>query len=274
MTFKPLAGPMPVLGLFGLFIGLGMVVFMRVEGLSALDAFYFTMVTVATVGYGDIHPVTALGKLLTVGFIVTGVGGFTLAVAGGADALLSRHERLGRLSRLNMVIGAFFSEVGDELLRRFSSLDPRLEDIRDELSGAANWGEGRLAAIRLHMAGHDFQTQAEGEHLSELALFLRDKTPFLLRLLENPNLGEHEQFTELLWAVFHLKDELVRRGDFSDLPGSDLTHLRGDVRRAYGLVVKQWVEYMGHLRTDYPYLYSLAARTNPFDPQATPVVRG
>lgn len=273
MGLKLPAGPLPLLGLFGLILGLGVAAFMSVEHLSLLDALYFTVVTVATVGYGDIHPQSDLGKILAMGFIVTGVGGFTAAVAGGADALLSRHERLGRLSRLNMVIGAFFSEAGDELLRRFSSLDPRLEDIRDDLSGAAGWGAGRLAAIRQRMKSHDFQTTADGQALADMAVFLREKTPFLLRLLENPNLGEHELFTELLWAVFHLKDELVRRQDFSTLAGPDLTHLRGDVRRAYGLIVSQWVEYMAHLRADYPYLYSLAARTNPFDRDASPEVR-
>ncbi|MEW6528109.1 MAG: hypothetical protein AB1444_15750 [Spirochaetota bacterium] len=31
----------------------------------------------------------------------------------------------------------------------------------------------------------------------------------MVRLLENPNLLEHDMFTDLLWAVFHLTEELL-----------------------------------------------------------------
>jgi len=48
--------------------------------------------------------------------------------------------------------------------------------------------------------------------------------------------------------------------------------LLGDVRRAYGLLASEWLSYMKHLRDNYPYLFSLAMRTNPFDPQASPEV--
>jgi hypothetical protein len=31
----------------------------------------------------------------------------------------------------------------------------------------------------------------------------------------------------------------------------------------------EWVEYMKHLKNEYPYLFSFAMRTNPFDDKAT-----
>jgi hypothetical protein len=46
--------------------------------------------------------------------------------------------------------------------------------------------------------------------------------------------------------------------------------LPGDVQRGYVLLIKEWLAYMAHLQTRYPYLFSLALRTNPFDPFATP----
>lgn len=39
------------------------------------------------------------------------------------------------------------------------------------------------------------------------------------------------------------------------------------------LLAGEWLAYMGHLRESYPYLFSLAARTNPFDRNASPIVR-
>ena len=53
-------------------------------------------------------------------------------------------------------------------------------------------------------------------NLDELKLFLISKRNFLLMLLENPNLLEHDAFTDLLRAVFHLTEELGFRPRFSD----------------------------------------------------------
>jgi len=47
-----------------------------VEGLNLLDAFYFVVVTIATVGYGDIAPSGVYGKVVSVILIVAGVGTF------------------------------------------------------------------------------------------------------------------------------------------------------------------------------------------------------
>jgi hypothetical protein len=108
--------------------------------------------------------------------------------------------------------------------------------------------------------------------LEQLKDFLLRKREFLLALLENPNLLEHESFTELLWAVFHLTEELALRADVKQLPDSDYSHLSGDIKRAYALLMAEWLAYMKHLRDNYPYLFSLSARMNPFDPNASPIV--
>ena len=89
---------------------------------------------------------------------------------------------------------------------------------------------------------------------------------------QNPNLLEHDSFTDLLWAVFHLAEELAWRQDLRRLPGSDLSHLTGDIERAYTRLITEWLDYMRHLKGSYPYLFSLATRTNPFDPDASPEV--
>jgi voltage-gated potassium channel len=55
-------------------IALGTVVYMWLEGWSALDALYFSVVTLATVGFGDLHPTTDAAKLFTVFYILSGLG--------------------------------------------------------------------------------------------------------------------------------------------------------------------------------------------------------
>ena len=92
------------------------------------------------------------------------------------------------------------------------------------------------------------------------------------RLLENPVLIEQEDFSETLLAIFHLADELGSRPSFDDLPETDLKHLTGDMNRAYQRLVEQWIIYLEHLKNQYPYLFSLAIRKNPFDSDADSVV--
>ena len=59
-----------------------------VEGWSLLDAAYFSVVTIATVGFGDITPKTGLGKIFTIGYIFAGIGIFVSAVTAIARAAL------------------------------------------------------------------------------------------------------------------------------------------------------------------------------------------
>jgi hypothetical protein len=72
--------------------------------------------------------------------------------------------------------------------------------------------------------------------------------------------------------VTHLAEELAHRDGTYGLPDADYQHLAGDIRRAYVRIIGEWLEYMEHLQRKYPYLYSLAIRTNPFDPTASPEV--
>jgi hypothetical protein len=183
--------------------------------------------------------------------------------------LLEFRDRQSVLKRLNMVIGTFFSEVGTELLRQCFKFDPDSADITDKLVITNNWTSQQFLTASKGMQGYDSGINSRMCDLKEIKDFLVGKRPFLLALLENPNLLEHESFTELLWSVFHLTDELAHRRDLSKLPENDYQHLSGDMKRAYQRLILQWLEYMRHLKQDYPYLFSLAIRTNPFDEHTT-----
>lgn len=58
----------------------GTVFFHLVEGWSWLDSYFFTVITISTVGYGKLVPVTALGKIGTTAFIFVGLGVFAVAI--------------------------------------------------------------------------------------------------------------------------------------------------------------------------------------------------
>ena len=186
--------------------------------------------------------------------------------------VLDEREKRSRMEHLNLVIGAFFSEVGTTLLDHLYKFDTECEEIEGALLFEADWAEEDFKRASRSVQEHECRIGRRDEDLEELRDFLLSRRQFLLTLLENPNLLEHETFTDLLWAVFHLTEELKFRDILEGLPDEDYEHLCGDVARAYTLLIREWLAYMKHLKQDYPYLYSLAVRTNPFDPEASPII--
>jgi hypothetical protein len=260
--------------ILALVIAGGTVGMMLLERLGPLDALYFVVVTIGTVGYGDITPLTPAGRILVVVLILAGVGAFIGVFANAIETMLEREEKRERLRKIHMLIGVFFSEAGTELLGRIARLDPSAGEIRKELVMSAGWTPGEFAQLRKRLSGYPFRVDADRVDMETWRTFLRELRPLFISLLENPVLFEHETFTDLLQAFFHLTDELLYRGDLSHLPPADRAHLVNDLERGYALLVQEWAAYMEWMKENYPYLFSLAMRTNPFDEAASVVITG
>jgi hypothetical protein len=187
--------------------------------------------------------------------------------------LLSNREKRAMLKKLNMAIGVFFSEVGTRLLESIPEFDSDFDSIQKNLTKIDDWSDQEFLSFSKNLQQYNYHVISQRGNLEELRSFLVGKRNFLLGLLQNPNLLEHESFTELLWAVFHLAEELSHRKDVKRLPDTDYDHLSIDIERAYRLLVSEWLAYMKHLKNAYPYLFSLAIRTNPFIPNLSPEVK-
>jgi hypothetical protein len=217
--------------------------------------------------FHDLHHIGVFG-LHELAFLPVEVLIVTLVI----HRLLEERERKQKLEKMNMVIGTFFSRVGTTLIACFSSNDPNIESIRSELLVTDAWDETNFSAVAALMKAYEYDIDACTLDLERLRAFLLDREDFLIRMLENPVLLEHEDFTELLRATFHLTEELSRRGVITECSLSDISHLGGDVKRVYGLLIHEWISYMHYLKRNYPYLFSLALRTNPFDPDSSVMV--
>jgi len=183
--------------------------------------------------------------------------------------VLENRDRNQKFEKLNMVIGTFFSTVGTHLLTYFSDTDPNLSSLKERMVFTGEWNREDVQSARKLLQSHSFEIDICSIDLEGLRDFLTAKEDLLIRMLENPILLEHETFTETLRAVFHLTEELKNRKDLSVCGDPDLEHLAGDIQRAYGHLARQWLEYMMYLKANYPYLFSLAMRTNPFDEKAS-----
>lgn len=193
---------------------------------------------------------------------------YVLFVTLMVERVLKTRERTALRQKLNMVIGVFFSEIGTVLLRDGFGFVLDCKSLQEHMKVSVLWTDKDFNAAKDFLKNHPLQIDSRNGDLEALRNFLVSRRQFMLGLLENPNLLEHDDFTELLWAVFHLVEELEYRSDLSTLPDADLDHLSGDIKRAYNHLLTQWLLYIHHLKNDYPYLYSLAVRTNPLNPTA------
>ena len=69
------------------------------------------------------------------------------------NELLAEREKRNRLRKLNMIIGAFFSEMGTSLLAFLSNVDPRLGDIRRDLIVTGDWSPDEFAGVAEKLNG-------------------------------------------------------------------------------------------------------------------------
>jgi len=243
------------------------------EGLSPFDAVYLTIVTISTVGYGDIAPKTEGGKILAMFVILAGVGTFLFVFAQAIETMVNRQGSQARNRKINMVIGAFFSETGVPLIKLLRSSIHGNENLDKKLKISDTWTDQQFLETERLLRSWNFDIDIHRVDLPLVHDMLRNQRTFLVQLLQHPALFEHESFTDLLKAVFHLEEELSAREGLGPLPESDYSHLSNDTHRVISLLFIQWVEYLRHLRVNYPYLFSLAVRTNPFDENSSPVVR-
>lgn len=184
------------------------------------------------------------------------------------DRMAEQRERREIAQKLNMIIGSFFSEVGTDVLAWMADSERPDGHSHQELIPTADWRANEYRIARTRFSDHTPDFEIEPERLIGLRDTLVAEKGFLLGLLANQALLEHAEFTDLMWALTHVSEELEARRDLQSLSEPDRRHLEADLQRAYSLLGVQWLRYLEHLQVFYPYLFSMAIRTNPIDPDA------
>lgn len=188
------------------------------------------------------------------------------------NQLLNNRAKKERLEKLSMVISAFYADCGIELIKILNLFCVDDSDWKKHMMVGGRWSQDDFAVAREAIETASIAMDSKRGSLYGLRFLLNEKREHLLRLLENPAILEHEQFTQILWTVFHISEELYYREDLAMLPENDYIHLSSDLERSYKVLILQWLDYMAHLKDRYPYMFSLAVRSNPFDVEARVVV--
>jgi voltage-gated potassium channel Kch len=76
----------------GMLLAAGTLIFAIIEDLSLIDGFYFSFITLSTIGYGDISPATDIGKIVAVIYGIAGLG----IIAALISSIASQHWHSGR----------------------------------------------------------------------------------------------------------------------------------------------------------------------------------
>ena len=90
------------------------------------------------------------------------------------------------------------------------------------------------------------------------------KKDLVINLITNPMLIEHEEFSDMLMSILHLREELSSRCSH-ELEEYEIKHLAKDINVAYKYLTFEWIQYMKQLKSNYPQLFLKALITNPFD---------
>ena len=232
------------------------------------------LVSVSLVLYGMDYLLLGSAKELAIWFLgnLAFLPVYVIIVTLMIERVLKERERQAVMRKLNMVIGVFFSEVGNRLLKELSAYVVSCDELKRHLLVNGTWKELEFSMTLEYLRKSDIKIESSRCEKIGLKRMLVEKRGFLVSLLENQNLLEHEEFTDLLWSVFHLVEELEARNTFENMPQSDVDHINGDIKRVFGHLSREWVMYMRHLKQDYPYLFSLAVRLNPMIDSPDPAV--
>lgn len=131
---------MAMLVFFGI-TGLGVMAYMLVLDWDFMDALYMVVITMGTVGFGEVHPLDTAGRIITMALILAGVGTFTYLFSALTQFFLEGklHSILGRrglqrsIDKLsNHVIVCGYGRIGRVVAEEFANEDVQFVVVEKE----------------------------------------------------------------------------------------------------------------------------------------------
>lgn len=181
------------------------------------------------------------------------------------NKILEQREKAKMTNRTNIIIGSFYHEIGNDLIKVISKGDNTIKTLRDINKIDKNWKVENFIKLREAVLNYKCDINIKNIDLIKLKNLLSQKEEFILNLIMNNTLAEYEEFNNMLLETLHLRDEMeLRNFELSD-QCLNLGHLNVDICRTYIELITQWVNYMKHLKIVYPSLFIKALIESPFN---------
>jgi voltage-gated potassium channel len=164
-------------------IAIGTVGFQLLEPLTLLDSLYLTVMTVATVGYGDVHPVSRGGRAFSIGFMLVSVAtvGFLLSTAIQAlvqSEIVAAYGQRRRTREINKLRNHFIicgaGRVGSRIIRELQRREEPFIVIEREPRQAASLIDEDVLVLVRDATLEETLRDAGVEHARALAACLPD----------------------------------------------------------------------------------------------------
>jgi len=179
------------------------------------------------------------------------------------ERMIEKQEEEKAFKKLHMLVGMFYQEIGDELLRIFVKADDgiKLNDIWVTID--SNWTKEDYKKLEEIIKSHSHEINVDKIDLKEVYKMLSSRRSLIISFLTNPILLEKDYFSNELSSILHILTELEYR-DIDNLNDDDREHIKNDIERAYEYLSFEWVVYMEHLQESYPYMFSSEIKMNPY----------
>lgn len=164
-----------VVALVGLVIVLttGVLGYMEIEGWSLLDAVWMVVITLTTIGFGEVHPLTDHGRLFTVGLILAGLGIGTyttgqitaMIVEGGLGQMLRarrRRRQMETLDKHTIVVG--YGRLGRTIVQELQAAGVPVAVIEQDPALVGEIERGQICPVVVGDGADDEVLRAAGVH--------------------------------------------------------------------------------------------------------------
>ncbi len=168
--------------------------------------------------------------------------------------VLSQKEKEERVKKTRMLTSTFFTEIGNDLTRQLLEITDQSDNILSILSQYGN-GTMTLSQTQDHIKSMSLSIALNEKTYSKLIEKIQTSRSSFMTLSSNPLLFDHEDFTRILWAIFHVMDEYQLRGTYQDMSQDDISHLNKDYAELLRLLLICFVANAKYLEDTYPNFY-------------------
>lgn len=171
--------------------------------------------------------------------------------------LVDRHETKERIEKTRMLTSTFYTHVGVYLIEAMLQVTDERAQLGSALAVQCD-SEDEVRKVQNRVKELDLHVHLTKECYDRVTDLMDQSSTAMLVLASSPVLLEHEEFTDMLWGIFHLTDERRIRGEYENLTEEDRLHLEKDYARVLTKLVSEAIANAQYLQKVYPDYYSRA----------------